>query len=66
MQNKEEQILSVSEVEKSNSSYGNWVVPYDIYIPIGNRRTTNFRFFFRKKDAVKWAKKQKELLKEVI
>lgn len=63
MENKE-QILSVGEVIKSNSSYRNWVVPYDIYIPIGNRRITNLRFFFKKKDATKWVEEQKKLLTE--
>ncbi len=57
-------IAVLSEHVKTNSTYGNWAVQVSIKIPIGTGETTKYKFFMRKKDAIKWIRKELERQKQ--
>jgi hypothetical protein len=52
------QYISIDPVPiKSNSSSGNWAVYTQIKIPIGTGQTQHVEYFFKKKDALEFIKK---------
>jgi hypothetical protein len=60
-----EKILSVNITpRKTNSSYGNWVVDYIIWMPFGDNKLDCHRFFMKKVDAIQWANQTQANLKQ--
>ena len=47
--------IDIISINKSNTSYGNWNARHRITSPIGDKIQISDKFFFYKKDAIKWA-----------
>ena len=55
------QVLSIDSVpQKTNSSYGNWVVNFTGWNPLGNNRLADYKYFWKKADALTWIKEIEE------
>lgn len=52
----------LSDPQKSNSSYGKWAVLIQVTSPLGTGLNTEWKYFWKKKEANTWVQKTRDEL----